>query len=447
MAQMGRIGGPLLADNLLRNGNNLAFDTNLLFFNVNSKTIGINMPGPSVALHVGNLSNNNAATSGALHTNDLKITTQLEVSNFNIVGNTITTDTGGMTISPDQTSNPTVIIPALGDGSLYLVGNVILNTVTNDNINFTANTTAVGAITNVVSVSNMSAIYGQTLPVVQTGGSGATIYFPVGPVGGTGVIVTAGIGYTTGPATITQYATVFNVNITSIADQGGINFSNDAGNVNVNVYGTLEATGNITFDGSIQLGDNPNVDTITFVAEVNSDIIPDGNGTRNLGSSSLKWNNTYSNITTISGSYTIPTINATTITGGNVAFSNNTIFNTNSSNTILIAPSGTGVVNLNGINRINGNNIYLPDTGSLTISTTGTGYSVMGGTYGVVIPSGSSSNYPLTPETGTLRYNAAVSNLEVFTGTAWIPSYGNNATLSSTDVRDLTLVYELLLGF
>lgn len=43
---LGRISGQLLKDNLTRNGHDLAFDTDLVFLNVNSRYIGINTDGP-----------------------------------------------------------------------------------------------------------------------------------------------------------------------------------------------------------------------------------------------------------------------------------------------------------------------------------------------------------------------------------------------------------------
>ena len=39
---VGRISGPLLKENLLRNGIDLAFETNLLYLDVNNQKIGIN---------------------------------------------------------------------------------------------------------------------------------------------------------------------------------------------------------------------------------------------------------------------------------------------------------------------------------------------------------------------------------------------------------------------
>ena len=49
---VGRISGPLLKNNLLRNGVNLAFETNLLYLDVVNSRIGINTATPSNDLQV-----------------------------------------------------------------------------------------------------------------------------------------------------------------------------------------------------------------------------------------------------------------------------------------------------------------------------------------------------------------------------------------------------------
>ena len=49
---LGRISGPLLKDNLLRDGVDLAFETDLLYLNVNDRRIGVNIASPTVDLEV-----------------------------------------------------------------------------------------------------------------------------------------------------------------------------------------------------------------------------------------------------------------------------------------------------------------------------------------------------------------------------------------------------------
>ena len=65
---------------------------------------------------------------------------------------------------------------------------------------------------------------------------------------------------------------------------------------NLNVYGNIHTPGNLTFEGSITLGDNINQDTVTFSADIDSHIIPDTSDAYNLGSSTNRWENLYTNL-------------------------------------------------------------------------------------------------------------------------------------------------------
>jgi hypothetical protein len=67
------------------------------------------------------------------------------------------------------------------------------------------------------------------------------------------------------------------------AGTGSIQFYSD-----VKVNANLHVTGDITFDGSITIGDG-NEDSITFAADLAGDLIPDSNLAYNLGSSSNKF--------------------------------------------------------------------------------------------------------------------------------------------------------------
>jgi hypothetical protein len=75
-------------------------------------------------------------------------------------------------------------------------------------------------------------------------------------------------------------------------------FQVDTDNGNTTINGTLTVGGLAQFNGSVNLG-NAATDTVTFVADVDSNIIPDGNGTRNLGASGSRWSTVYGN--TLSG--------------------------------------------------------------------------------------------------------------------------------------------------
>lgn len=98
---IGRISGSVLKSNLIRNGVDLAFETNLLYLDVTNSRIGIGTSEPTTTLHVngdttitGNLSVSgsmsfdvgsiNSVNTGALLVDDNKITGQRSNENIEI---------------------------------------------------------------------------------------------------------------------------------------------------------------------------------------------------------------------------------------------------------------------------------------------------------------------------------------------------------------------------
>jgi hypothetical protein len=59
---------------------------------------------------------------------------------------------------------------------------------------------------------------------------------------------------------------------------------------NLNVHGNIHANGNITSDGSITLGDAA-TDNIVFNADINSSLIPNTNGSFDIGNTGQYWSN------------------------------------------------------------------------------------------------------------------------------------------------------------
>jgi len=81
MSQLGRISGPLLKANLLRQGVDLAFETDLLYLDVNNRRIGIKTATPSHELQV----------NGTLRTTNLEVTgSTAQIGDFLFSPNTIT---------------------------------------------------------------------------------------------------------------------------------------------------------------------------------------------------------------------------------------------------------------------------------------------------------------------------------------------------------------------
>ena len=306
---VGRISGPLLKDNLLRNGVNLAFETNLLYLDVVNSRVGINTASPT----------NDLSVNGTTRTTNLYISNSAKIGTITLSGSTVSSDNSTITFSP-QGLNPTVYQGTALVGNLSLNGNIISSTNLNGDINFTANGT------------------------------------------------------------------------------GKINLNND-----VLVTGNIHATGNITADGNITLGNNITQDTVTFSAEVASDIIPNQNNYWNLGSPTLQWATVYAN-----------NITSTSNTFGNVTISGNSISTTTGN--LNLTANGSGLVQIQNIG-INNNIISSVGTNAnIVLAPQGTGSVVVNGA-SFTVPVGTTVQRPSLAINGMIRYNTDLSRYEGYTGT------------------------------
>jgi len=122
MSQLGRIGGQVLTDNLLRAGVDLAFETNLLYLDVTNRQIGIRDSTPVYTLDV----NNN------IYANELTAVTQLAPGNLRLNSpETITTSVGGIDVYINGGGE--IFHDRLVTANLVLDGNLI-SSVSNSNI-------------------------------------------------------------------------------------------------------------------------------------------------------------------------------------------------------------------------------------------------------------------------------------------------------------------------
>jgi hypothetical protein len=122
MSQLGRIGGQVLTDNLLRAGVDLAFETDLLYLDVNNQKIGIKDSTPVYDLDV----NSN------IYTNELTVTNQAALGNLRInAPDTISTSVGGIDVYINGGGE--IFHDRLTTANLVLDGNLI-SSVSNSNI-------------------------------------------------------------------------------------------------------------------------------------------------------------------------------------------------------------------------------------------------------------------------------------------------------------------------
>ena len=125
---IGRISGQLLKSNLLRAGENLAFETDLLYLDVVNSRIGIKTAAPSTDLDV----------NGHTRSTNLTVDTQLNVGDLHFTGNTITSDSSTINFAA-AAGEATVYHSRLQIDDLQLQGNTISTTVSNSSIEFDPN--------------------------------------------------------------------------------------------------------------------------------------------------------------------------------------------------------------------------------------------------------------------------------------------------------------------
>jgi hypothetical protein len=87
---VGRISGQMLKPNLVRDGVDLAFETDLLYLDVVNSRIGVNKPAPQHDLDV----------NGTTKTTDLEVTNQFDIGNITITGGS-----NGQILSTDGNGN------------------------------------------------------------------------------------------------------------------------------------------------------------------------------------------------------------------------------------------------------------------------------------------------------------------------------------------------------
>ena len=303
--ELGRISGPLLADNLKRNGTNLAFESRLLYLNVTGTRIGVNTLAPAYELDVNN----------SFRTTNLNVATQASLANLELYTNNIQNVVGNIVISPNQASNPTIVVPQLQATNLLFSGNTLSDVVTNADID-----------------------------------------------------ISLAAGNTTGQIKL---------------------------NSNTLVNADLHATGDITWDGNITLGDNQAQDTVFFGSQISSDIVPDAT-TYDLGNNTtpLKWATTYINTvtTTAVGIVDVTTVNLTG--SGTNLLNNNVVIGTNGSNTLAV----TARINTSLIPSV---------TNTYTLGSA-TGPKYWNNVYGVTF-----NNSNITVTSNTIQTNTTNSSLQL----------------------------------
>lgn len=275
---VGRISGPLLKANLVRDGVDLAFETDLLYLDVTNSRVGINTTTPQQPLDV----------NGIIRTTDMTVTNQLDVGPLSIFGNTVQFNSDAVFVAPSG-NDPVLYHTRLVIDDLQITGNTISTEVSNSNLELRANGT--GRV-NIQSNTQINGNLDVTGNITATGDVTIGGNIIIGDEITDSIVINAGIASNLVPDTDNTYnlgspsfkwKTVYanelyieTLDLTNLK-VGYLNFS---GNSIVSDLGTdivLSGTGSA---GSVVLGNFAfNGNTITNrVAGAVSEIIPTGSG-------------------------------------------------------------------------------------------------------------------------------------------------------------------------
>ena len=141
-------------------------------------------------------------------------------------------------------------------------------------------------------------------------------------------------------------------------------------------------------------------------------------------------------------------LNAPRITVDNIQLDGNVISTITTDTDLQFTANGTGSVKFDNF-AINGNSITNTSANAVTtFENTSGGYVKFDGTYGMVLPVGTSENRPIPAyrETGMMRFNSQDARVEVFDGTSWVSVAGSSGSITAVDAEDIAITMAVIFG-
>jgi len=376
---VGRISGQLLKDNLIRSTlpvaeQNIAFETDLLYIDIINSRIGVKTTSPQFPLDV----------VGTIRTTNLEVPGVSTINNLTLTASSITTSAPILSLaSPDKILYNNAIIV----DDFEISGNAIEITTSNENLELRPNGTGRVEVYSDVDVTGN---------IHATGSITADGNITIGDQDTDSLTINADIASNMVPDLTNTY------NLGSAAKRWNEFFTQDLIVDNISIGGALSGgaitvSGAVNLDGNVTIGTS-SANTVNFVAEIASNIIPQTTNLYNLGSAAKLWNTVYSS-----------TINV----DGNIRIENNLITTQTTNSNLQLSGAGTGSVEIENF-RINDNTIT-NTVGDMTF-TPATGVTVFTGTGSVRLPAGNTASRPAAPQVGMIRYNTDDNLFEGYDG-------------------------------
>ena len=491
---VGRISGPLLKANLLRDGVDLAFETSLLYLDVNNSRIGINTSSPDYDLDV----------NGYIRTTNLEVTGQINIDPLTISGNTISSSDGTLNLSP--ATGGVVYQGTIDVGNIEISDNTIY-TLNGNTLEIRPNgigTTQIYSNTKVwgdLDVTGNINVQGD----ITIGGNLSLINQSSGSIN-----FAAGIASDIDPTDDNLY----NLGTSLLSWKNLYAYNMYVGNVSINsgTISTVNPDTDLTIlgngSGSVNIEDlSINDNTISATGDIKLSPIGSGNvvinSTQSIQIASgttlqrpnpasagmIRFNTSYghyegyngSNWIAIDGVYDVdrntyitaelnPGVNDNTIRfytngdlsadldstrfsvnsieAGDISITANTISTITTDADLYLSPDGSGKVIIDSL-EISGSTIHNSTSNGVTVlSNDGAGYLEITGNYGFVMPVGNNANRITSGSNpvGLTRYNTDDKRAEIWDGFTWTSVAGTGAGVSQADADTIAIISVFTFG-
>ncbi len=489
---VGRISGPLLKSNLLRNGVDLAFQTDLLYLDVSNSRIGVKTATPQYDLDV----------NGTTRSTDLITTGTAYVGDVRISGNTIDSVSGDLNLSTVGSDKVTAL-KTLEVDDLRFDTNVISSTVSNADIDIVPHGSGKVDIQSDLAVTGNIDITGN---LVADGDITISGNVQIGDEATDTISITAGITSDLKPDATATYNlgtpskkwnsvhasaayiddividnniienTVSNADLELRTNGSGyiivddflmknnrietatsdMVFNPGSGVVNVNATGsiripagttaqrpTVPAVGMIRYNTTTSKfeGYDGNWIVLTGVYDLDADTYITAELTPGANDNTIRF---YSNGNLIAN-ITETEFNVAKINVDSIQIDGNTISTTTANTDLNLTPNGTGGVQIDNFN-ISGSTINNTSSGATSVLDPGTGFFKIQGTDAFIVPAGTGAQRHASPVLGMTRWNTTDGRLEIYDGTVWDTVAGSSGAVSQTDAQNIALELVLSLG-
>ena len=446
---VGRISGPLLKSNLLRDGVDLAFETDLLYLDVNNGRVGIKTSTPNYDLDV----------NGTVRSTNAIIDTQITIATFTVSGNTIASSNSIINLEPSGVNAVVYQGKLQVNSNLQLTTNAISTTVTDADLAF--NTLGTGQ----VNINSNTLINGNAQ---VTGNITSAGYLQLPQIRIENNIVSTTVTDTDLELQANGLGNVVFENI-KVSDNNIQSIS-----TNSNIILTPQGTGNVIINntqslqipvgnGTTDRPDPPHGGMIRFNSDLNQyegyngiywqalSGVTDKDGNTKIIAEATPGANDNTLYFYADGNLMV-TIDTTKlfaerIQTSNMDLSGNTITSIIADSDLNLTATGTGGVRLGNLRIYNNSITNIASNAVTSFTNTGTGYVKFSGTNGIVLPSGDDFvDRPSVTEIGMTRFNTTGKFVEVFNGVSWDSVAGTASGATAAEAEDLGIASALILG-